>query len=125
MAPTVLIVDDHRVFRTTACALLQADGFRVLAAAADAGEGLRAARELRPDLVLLDVRLPDVDGFAVATELSREPGGPAIVMTSSAEDPLYPGEAVRCGAVGFVPKHDVCGASLRELLGDRPPAVGG
>ena len=67
---TVLIVDDHAGFRTQARALLEADGFSVIGEAVDGSSGLEAARTLRPDLVLLDIGLPDIEGFDVARELA-------------------------------------------------------
>ncbi|MDQ3849695.1 MAG: response regulator transcription factor [Actinomycetota bacterium] len=116
MAPTVLIVDDHALFRTTVRAVLESDGYRVVGEAPDGQAGLSAARALSPDVVLLDVRLPDMDGFAVARCLSADGAGPAIVVTSSSEDPLYPERALSSGALAFVAKHDVRGAVLDRLL---------
>ncbi|MDQ3678584.1 MAG: response regulator transcription factor [Actinomycetota bacterium] len=117
MSRTVLIVDDHAAFRTSARALLEADGWNVIAEAADASTGIAAVRSLHPDVVLLDVRLPDVDGFDCAALLSSNGYRPAIIITSSSDDPLYPDRAVNCGACGFLAKHDVCGAALDRLLG--------
>jgi two-component system, NarL family, nitrate/nitrite response regulator NarL len=122
MAPTLLIVDDHAVFRSTARALLECDGWTVVGEAADGSSGLDAVRALRPDVVLLDVRLPDIDGFAVAERLAAEKGGPAVIVTSSSDDPLYPDRAVSMGACGFVAKHDLSGAALHRLL-DRAGAA--
>ena len=68
---TILIVDDHAGFRHQARALLEADGFVVIGEADDGATGLAAARTLRPDLVLLDIGLPDIEGFEVARELAR------------------------------------------------------
>lgn len=116
MGPTVLIVDDHLPFRSAASALLRADGFDVVGHARDGAEGLGASRALGPDLVLVDVRLPDADGFAVARALVDAEDAPAVVMTSSSDDPLYPERARRAGARGFVCKHDLNGAVLRSLV---------
>jgi DNA-binding NarL/FixJ family response regulator len=116
MAPTLLIVDDHAVFRSTARALLECDGWTVVGEAGDGSSGLEAARALRPDVVLLDVRLPDIDGFAVAERLAAEEGGPAVIVTSSSDDPLYHDRAVSTGACGFLAKHDLSGAALHRLL---------
>jgi DNA-binding NarL/FixJ family response regulator len=79
----VLIVDDHPAFRSAARALLEAAGFEVVGEAADGASALDGARVLRPQIVLLDVQLPDLDGFAVAERLSSEDAPPAIVLTSS------------------------------------------
>jgi DNA-binding NarL/FixJ family response regulator len=115
--PTVVIVDDHAIFRSTARALLEFDGFEVVGEAGDADAGVAAAERLRPDVVLLDVRLPDTDGFAVAERLLAGGSGPAVILTSSSDDPLYPDRARRVGARGFVAKHDLSGAALLALLG--------
>jgi DNA-binding NarL/FixJ family response regulator len=115
VSPTVLIVDDHAAFRTLARQLLQADGYDVIGEANDGRTGLDAAGSLQPDVVLLDVRLPDMDGFQVACDLA-DCCSAAVVVTSSSDDPLYPERATSSGARGFVAKHDVCGAALDRLL---------
>jgi DNA-binding NarL/FixJ family response regulator len=123
MAPTLLIVDDHAAFRSTARALLECDGWNVVGEAGDGTTGLSAARDLKPDVVLLDVRLPDIDGFAVAERLTAEGSGAAVIVTSSSDDPLYPDRARSTGAYGFVAKHDLSGEALQRLLdAGRPPA---
>jgi DNA-binding NarL/FixJ family response regulator len=121
MTPTLLIVDDHAAFRSTARALLELDGWDVVGEAADGTSGISAAESLKPDVVLLDVRLPDLDGFAVAERLTAAAGGPAVIVTSSSDDPLYPDRALSTGACGFVAKHDLSGAALYRLLGDAAP----
>ena len=107
MTPTILIVDDHAAFRVGVRALLAVDGYDVVGEAADGAAGLQAATELRPDVILLDVRLPDMDGFQVAGALAARGSTAAVVLTSSSDDPLYPERATCCGARGFVAKHDV------------------
>ena len=114
--PTILIVDDHPQFRATARALLECDGFDVVGDAPTGAAGLDAIRSLRPDVVLLDVRLPDGDGFALAERMAADGDGPVIILTSSSDDPLYPERAVRSGARGFVAKHDLCGPGFAQLL---------
>ncbi len=116
MSRTILIVDDHTAFRTIVRAVLEADGYDVVGEAPDGRAGLSAALALKPDVVLLDVRLPDMDGFSVALRLAADGDGPAVIVTSSSEDPLYPARAARSGARGFVAKHDVCGKRLDEIL---------
>ena len=115
--PTILIVDDHVQFRATARALLECDGFEVVGEAPTGAAGLDAARTLEPDVVLLDVRLPDIDGFAMAERLTANGEGPAVILTSSSDDPLYPDRALRSGARGFVAKHDLCRPGFSRMLG--------
>jgi DNA-binding NarL/FixJ family response regulator len=117
VSPTVLIVDDHAAFRAGVRALLEADGYHVVGEAGDGQAGIEAARALDPDVVLLDVRLPDMDGFTVAGRLTSNGSDTAVIVTSSSDDPLYPELAQTSGARGFVAKHDVCGAALDRLLG--------
>jgi DNA-binding NarL/FixJ family response regulator len=115
MALTVLIVDDHPSFRASARVLLEAEGFDVIGEAADGASGIVEAQRLRPDLVLLDVQLPDIDGFDVASRLSNG-AGPAIVLVSSRDSSDFGPLVSRSGARGFVPKAELCGARIHELL---------
>ncbi len=116
MRTTVLIVDDHGGFRARARRLLEAEGYAVVGEAEDGAGGVAAARRIAPDLVLLDLQLPDATGFAVAAELCAAPGGPAVVITSTREAPEYGKLARDNGARGFVPKAELCGAALDALL---------
>ncbi len=116
MSTSVLIVDDHPSFRATARALLEAEGYEVVGEAEDGVTAIRAARELRPDVVLLDVQLPDFDGFEVASRLTRNGQAPAIVLTSSRDAADFGPLVVRSGARGFVPKAELSGAALATLL---------
>jgi len=116
VSPTVLIIDDHAAFRAGVRALLLADGYEVIGEACDGRRGIEAVAALRPEVVLLDVRLPDMDGFDVAGELAAAGATAAIVITSSSDDPLYPARALDSGARGFVAKHDVSGPTLDRLL---------
>jgi DNA-binding NarL/FixJ family response regulator len=111
---TVLIVDDHAGFRRSARALLEVEGFEVVGEAADGSSGLKLARELKPDLVLLDVALPDVSGFDVAAGLAAAPS--KVILTSSREHADYGGRVRRSGALGFVPKDGLSAEALSELL---------
>jgi DNA-binding NarL/FixJ family response regulator len=116
MPQTVLIVDDHAGFRQAARALLEADGFAVVGESATGGEALEAVVRLRPDLVLLDVGLPDLDGIEVAGRLtSVVGGGPAVVLTSSRDVSDYPPQLERCGARGFIAKAELSGSALAAL----------
>jgi DNA-binding NarL/FixJ family response regulator len=116
MPVTVLIVDDHPSFRATARLLLESEGFEVVGEAADGTAGLLAARELQPDLVLLDVQLPDIDGFEVAAQLTSGGAGPAVVMTSSRDEADFGPLVSDSGALGFVAKAELSGAALLALM---------
>jgi DNA-binding NarL/FixJ family response regulator len=113
---TVLIVDDHPSFRATARAVLEAEGYEVVGEADNGVAALRSVRELRPDVVLLDVQLPDFDGFEVAARLRANGAGPAIVITSSRDASDFGRLIGESGARGFIPKSELSGPALRELL---------
>jgi DNA-binding NarL/FixJ family response regulator len=117
MPDTVLVVDDHPSFRATARALLEAEGFDVVGEAADGAEALAKSEELHPDVILLDVQLPDLDGFALCKRLCGNGGSPAVVLVSSRDASDYGDLIPACGARGFVPKGELSGASVRALLG--------
>jgi DNA-binding NarL/FixJ family response regulator len=116
MRTSVLLVDDNAGFRSRARRLLEADGFVVVAEAADGAAALEAARRHRPALVLLDVHLPDTSGLDVAERLTGEPASPAVVLTSTYDRSDFGGRIARCGAAGFVPKAELSGEALSELL---------
>jgi len=114
----VLIVDDHPSFRATARALLQAEGFEVIGEAENGVSALKQARELHPDVVLLDVQLPDFDGFEVATRLTSQNGvQPAVVLTSSRDGSDFGPLVAQSGARGFIAKGELSGAALKAVLG--------
>jgi DNA-binding NarL/FixJ family response regulator len=113
---TVLIVDDHPSFRAVAQMVLDTDGFAVVGTASDGEAGVAATLRLAPDVVLLDVELPDIDGFEVAARL-REAGSPAaIVFASSREAADFGSLVAESGARGFVTKADLTGDALRALV---------
>ncbi len=117
MAKRVLIVDDHPSFRATVRTLLVADGFEVVGEAADGRTGLEAIATLKPDLVLLDVQLPDMDGFEVIEALRKLNGeAPRVVLTSSHDATDFGSIVPRCGAACFIPKAELSGAALRAVL---------
>ena len=117
MPTTVLIVDDHPSFRATARLLLESEGYTVVGEASTGQGGVTKARELRPDLVVLDVNLPDIDGFDVATRLTGDEGAPTVVLISSRDGADFGPLIARCGARGFITKADLSGDRLRELTG--------
>ena len=112
---TILIVDDHAGFRLQARALLEADGFSVVGEAADGMSGLRAARSLRPDLLLLDIGLPDLEGFDVADQLAVDGPPPLVVLTSSRQASEYGPRLATSRILGFIPKEDLSGSAIRAL----------
>ena len=115
----VLIVDDHAGFRASARRMLEADGFEVVAEAASGAEALQAAEAWRPELVLLDVHLPDIQGFDVAERLQVNGSSPAVVLTSSRDASDFGPLVERSGARGFVPKSELSGEALRRVLDER------
>ena len=116
MQRKILIVDDHEGFRKSARTLLEADGFDVIGEAENGVAALRAARELGPDVVLLDVNLPDFDGFEVARRLQANGTRAAIVLTSSRSGTDFGSLIADSAAVGFIAKDQLSGPALRELL---------
>jgi DNA-binding NarL/FixJ family response regulator len=117
MAPSVLIVDDHPSFRASVRVLLEAEGFDVVGEAGDGAAAVAEALRLRPDVVLLDVQLPDTDGFDVAARLA-EMGAPvpAVILVSSRDSSDFGPLVSRCGACGFVPKGELSGDRVQDLL---------
>lgn len=116
MACSVLIVDDHAGFRTRARKLLESEGFAVVGEATDGGSALALTRELEPDVVLLDVQLPDLDGFEVARQLTSNGRRPAVVLISSRDAADFGSLLGGAGVNGFIGKDELSGARLRALL---------
>ena len=115
----VLIVDDHEGFRASVRRMLEADGFEVVAEAGSGAEALLAADTWKPELVLLDVHLPDIQGFEVAERLRVNGSAPAVVLTSS-HDASDLGPSSREGRSDFIPKSDLSGEALRRILDEQP-----
>ena len=116
MATTVLIVDDHPSFRASARMLLESEGFEVVGEAEDGASALAAVRALAPQVVLLDVQLPDINGFEVAERITFNGSAPKVVLTSSRDvDDLGPLAQTAC-VCGFIPKSELSGAALEALL---------
>ena len=116
MPVRVLIVDDHPTFRSFARRLLENEGFVVVGEAGDGAAAIEAIRALRPDLVLLDVMLPDVSGIDLVELLAASPGGPAIVLTSSRGASDYGTALEDSPARAFITKGELTGASLRAAV---------
>ena len=116
MKRTVLIVDDHAGFRASVRRVLEAGGYSVIAEAADGSSGVAAATESQPDVALVDVQLPDFDGFEVVRRLQESGEAPEIVLTSSHERADLGSLVENSGARGFVSKADLSAAALEALL---------
>jgi DNA-binding NarL/FixJ family response regulator len=117
MRPRLVIVDDHSGYRQAVRTMLEADGFEVVGEAADGEEALSIVGRLLPDLVLLDIQLPGIDGFAVAARLDVAVDPPGIILISSRDAEEYGGqvEATRC--LGFIAKGRLTGSAIRALAG--------
>ena len=115
--PSVLIVDDHADFRQAASALLETEGFAVVGAAVDGYAAIAATKRLRPEVVLLDVQLPGLDGFMVAELLADTPEPPEVVLISSREAVTYGRRLEAAPVRGFIPKRALSGAALAALVG--------
>lgn len=111
---TIVIVDDHDRFRTAARRLLEEAGYVVVGEAADGSSGLAMIERLRPAVALLDVQLPDFDGFEVARRLPVD--ATRVVFFSSRDAEQYTGRLERSGAAGFIPKAELSGAALTAVL---------
>jgi DNA-binding NarL/FixJ family response regulator len=114
---TVLIVDDHAGFRSQARRLLDAAGFEVVGEAATGKSAVESARLLQPGIVLLDVQLPDLDGFEVARRLAEAGIETATVLISSRDSSAYRRRLATTPARGFIPKAELSGATLAGLVG--------
>ncbi len=113
---SILVVDDFAPFRVRARALLAASGWNVVGEAGDGRSALDAASSLRPDVVLLDVGLPDIDGFEVASLLRHADPAPAVVLTSSRDERSYGPRIAWSGAAGFLPKDELSGTALAAIV---------
>ena len=114
---TVLVVDDHPSFRASARAVLESEGYDVVGEAEDGASALAAIAELQPQVVLLDVQLPDMTGFDVCTALeSRNGSAPIVILVSSRDASDYGDLVTASGARGFVPKAELSGEAISALL---------
>lgn len=116
MPRRVLIVDDNADFRTAVRQLLERHGFAVVAEAETGASGIEQAQAHLPDLVLLDVQLPDADGFEIAERLSRLDAPVEVILTSSLDGTDFGALVARSSAVGFLPKAELSASALEALL---------
>ena len=116
MRPSLLIVDDHEDFRRSARTLLEAEGFTVVGEAGDGAEAIAKAREVRPDVLLVDIQLPDLDGFAVAEKIAAWPDPPVVVLISSRDAVVYRSRLASTPARGFIAKSQLSGEALADLV---------
>jgi DNA-binding NarL/FixJ family response regulator len=114
--PTVVIVDDHPGFRSSVRALLEAEGFEVVGEAEDGISALAAVDRLRPRIVLLDIQLPDIDGFAVAERLARAGDPPAVILVSTRDVSSYRRRLAGSPVRGFISKSELSGHALSALV---------
>jgi two-component system response regulator EvgA len=112
----VLIVDDHPSFRSCVRALLTSEGFVVVGEAEDGESALALTAELSPDLVLLDIQLPDISGFEVVSRLHEKNPELEVVLISSRDQNAYGSSLGASGALGFITKGELSGPALARLL---------
>ena len=115
-ARSVLIVDDHAPFRAAARMLLEGDGFEVVGESEDVAGALADAVRLRPAIVLLDIGLPDGDGFEVAERLAERDDSPIVILVSSREVASYRSRLAESPARGFIAKGDLSGDAIAALV---------
>lgn len=116
MPRRVLIVDDNAGFRTAVRRLLERRGFVVVAEAETGSAGVAMAKEHRPELVVLDVQLPDIDGFEVAERLSRLDLPVQVILTSSLDGTDFGALVAGSPALGFIPKAELSASAVEALL---------
>jgi DNA-binding NarL/FixJ family response regulator len=116
MRPRVLIVDDHADFRESASALLEAEGYTVVGAAADGETAMVEVERLRPEIVLVDIQLPGIDGFGVAERLASSDAPPAVILISSRDASAYGSRVDEAPVRGFLAKRSLSGAALACLV---------
>lgn len=117
MRQRVLVIDDNTAFRGAVSQLLERGGFVVVARAATGASGVQLARELEPDLVIVDVQLPDTDGFEVADQLAGLDPAPHVILTSSLDSSDFGALVTDSPARGFIPKAELSTLAIEALLG--------
>lgn len=116
MGRSIAIVDDNAGFRASAGRMLGAEGYAVVAEAVDGCSGVEVALNSEAEVVIVDIQLPDIDGFEVARRICAGSAPPAVVLTSSRDASDFGSLIALSPALGFVPKSQLSGGSLEELL---------
>ena len=120
MALRVLIVDDNRLFLEAACRLLEREGMPVAGVAANSAEAVQRAEELRPEVVLIDIRLGGESGFDLARRLAgQDQGGPAVILISTHSEADFADLIAESPAMGFLPKPGLSAEAIRRIIDDR------
>lgn len=126
MSIRVLIVDDHEVVRRGLIALLDGSGIDVVAGASNGKEAAELTQQHKPDVVLMDIRMPDSDGLSALQEIRREVPDCRVVMLSTYDNPTYVARSIALGACDYVlkgaPRAELIGAIQRAAAGQSPPA---
>lgn len=117
VAPRVLVVDDDAAFRALARELLELGGFDVVGEAGDGAQAVATCRRLRPGIVLLDIQLPDIDGFEVAALVARLREPPHVILVSSRDPSAYRTRLAASSACGFISKADLSADAVAGLVG--------
>lgn len=113
---TVLIVDDHEGYRTFLARMLEGEALTVCGTAGDGESALAVVLAVEPDLVLLDVQLPGIDGFEVAERIAEYPRRPAVILTSTRDAEDFGSRITTAPVLGFVPKHEMSVGRLQSLM---------
>src|SRR5437763_359873 len=113
----VVIADDHPLFRDGLRSLLEARGVEVLGEARDGREAVNLARKLTPDVILMDLSMPDLDGLAATRLISAEVAGVRVVILTASEDDADLFEAIKSGAQGYLFKNVASDEFFRLLEG--------
>ena len=124
MSGSILVVDDDAAVRGLVVRILRSWGHVVVGEAGSVAEALRCAATLHPDTVLVDIGLPDGDGFSLTRELRTRLRVPRVVIFSSDADRANAAAAERAGAVAFLPKDEMSSPALRQLLEAGPDGAG-
>lgn len=121
MSVKVLVADDHEVVRTGLASLLAGSDVKIVAEAANGAEAVKLAMKHKPDVALLDIRMPDSDGLEALEKIHRQLPNTRVVMLSTYDNPTYVARAVALGACDYVLK----GASRQELISTITGAAAG